>query len=238
MNIFVLHDEPSLAARDHCDKHVVKMVLEYAQLMSTAHRVLDGFGTIVEWEEPVYETKTEFGGGQTDVCVGHRARSRRVLLLDGETATMEYSHVLLSDLRPRYALQIKNRQVMNATHANHPCAIWARASSGNYLWLFELWTELLAEYTRRYGKQHSSARFMTQLEKLPSVPCGPRTQFVQAMPPEFQVPNDPITAYHRFYVGPKSRFARWTNTPAPAWFVDGITTKEGRFDASRFERTR
>lgn len=26
----------------HCDKHVVKMILEYAQLLSTAHRVIDG----------------------------------------------------------------------------------------------------------------------------------------------------------------------------------------------------
>lgn len=26
----------------HCDKHVVKMIIEYAQLMSTAHRLLDG----------------------------------------------------------------------------------------------------------------------------------------------------------------------------------------------------
>ena len=26
----------------HCDKHVVKMIIEYAQLMSTAHRVIDG----------------------------------------------------------------------------------------------------------------------------------------------------------------------------------------------------
>lgn len=26
----------------HCDKHVVKMIIEYAQLMSTSHRILDG----------------------------------------------------------------------------------------------------------------------------------------------------------------------------------------------------
>jgi hypothetical protein len=26
----------------HCDKHVVKMIIEYAQLLSTAHRLLDG----------------------------------------------------------------------------------------------------------------------------------------------------------------------------------------------------
>lgn len=42
MNIFYLDKDPILAARYHCDKHVVKMILESAQLLSTAHRVLDG----------------------------------------------------------------------------------------------------------------------------------------------------------------------------------------------------
>ena len=42
MNIFYLHPNPQTAARMHCDKHCVKMILEYAQLLSTAHRVLDG----------------------------------------------------------------------------------------------------------------------------------------------------------------------------------------------------
>ncbi len=41
MNIFYLDRSPSIAAQYHCDKHVVKMILEYAQLMSTAHVVLD-----------------------------------------------------------------------------------------------------------------------------------------------------------------------------------------------------
>jgi hypothetical protein len=35
MNIFVLDNEPILAAQYQCDKHVVKMVLESAQLLST-----------------------------------------------------------------------------------------------------------------------------------------------------------------------------------------------------------
>jgi hypothetical protein len=42
MNVFALHKDPQVAAEMHCDKHVVKMIIEYAQLMSTAHRVLDG----------------------------------------------------------------------------------------------------------------------------------------------------------------------------------------------------
>jgi hypothetical protein len=40
MNIFVLDREPERAAEYHCDKHVVKMVLESAQLLATAHHVV------------------------------------------------------------------------------------------------------------------------------------------------------------------------------------------------------
>ena len=42
MNIFYLHKDPKVCAEQHLDKHVVKMLIEYAQLMSTAHRMLDG----------------------------------------------------------------------------------------------------------------------------------------------------------------------------------------------------
>jgi len=42
MNIFYLSEYADEAAEMHCDKHVVKMILETAQLLSTAHRVLDG----------------------------------------------------------------------------------------------------------------------------------------------------------------------------------------------------
>ena len=41
MNIFVLDKSPQVAARMHCDKHCVKMILETAQMLSTAHRVHD-----------------------------------------------------------------------------------------------------------------------------------------------------------------------------------------------------
>lgn len=42
MNIFVTNECPIQSAKDLCDKHVVKMVTESAQMLSTAHRVLDG----------------------------------------------------------------------------------------------------------------------------------------------------------------------------------------------------
>lgn len=42
MNIFYLSHDVDECAQYHVDKHVVKMILEYAQLLSTTHRVLDG----------------------------------------------------------------------------------------------------------------------------------------------------------------------------------------------------
>ena len=42
MNLFYLHNDPVKSAEMHCDKHVVKMIIEYAQMLSTAHRMLDG----------------------------------------------------------------------------------------------------------------------------------------------------------------------------------------------------
>ena len=42
MNIFYLDFQTDKCAEYHCDKHVTKMIVEYAQLLSTAHRVLDG----------------------------------------------------------------------------------------------------------------------------------------------------------------------------------------------------
>ena len=42
MNIFVLDICPVKAAQMQCDKHIVKMILESGQMLSTAHRVLDG----------------------------------------------------------------------------------------------------------------------------------------------------------------------------------------------------
>jgi hypothetical protein len=42
MNVFALDENPHVAAKWHCDKHVPKMVVESAQMLSTAHRVNDG----------------------------------------------------------------------------------------------------------------------------------------------------------------------------------------------------
>lgn len=42
MNIFATDPNPEICAQQHCDVHVIKMILETAQLLSTAHVVVTG----------------------------------------------------------------------------------------------------------------------------------------------------------------------------------------------------
>lgn len=48
MNVFYLHEDPRQCAEWMVDKHVVKMIVETAQLLSTAHRILDGEEVVVQ----------------------------------------------------------------------------------------------------------------------------------------------------------------------------------------------
>ena len=45
MNIFVLDEDPQIAAQYHCNKHVVKMILEAGQMLCAAHwlHLLDNY---------------------------------------------------------------------------------------------------------------------------------------------------------------------------------------------------
>lgn len=45
MNIFILDKDPVVAAQMLCDKHIPKMIVESGQMLSTAHRLLDGTPT-------------------------------------------------------------------------------------------------------------------------------------------------------------------------------------------------
>jgi len=47
MNIFALDNDPTIAAVYHSDKHVIKMVLETAQILSTVHHT---YGSLVSYK--------------------------------------------------------------------------------------------------------------------------------------------------------------------------------------------
>lgn len=155
MNIFVLHEKPEIAATMACDKHVVKMILETAQMMCTVV-----------------------------ASYGHETPYR-------------------------------------ATHAKHPCTIWAAQSRANWNWLVEHGMSLCDEYTKRYNKIHKSQRViewcaMTHVD----LPETPQTPFAQAMPPQYR--NEcAVTAYRAYYMGEKAHFATW-KTQTPNWWRENV----------------
>jgi hypothetical protein len=69
------------------------------------------------------------------------------------------------------------------THANHPCSIWTRTSTANYLWLLQHFQALCSEYTRRFGKIHACTRFMKGFEEgLWLIPDGELTPWPNCTP--------------------------------------------------------
>ena len=100
-------------------------------------------------------------------------------------------------------------------HPNHPCAIWVRESTENYRWLSDLGLALCSEYTYRYGKRHKTQDHLEWLsDNFPPLPNIPRTQFRMAMPIEFKN-EDPVLAYHAYYLGAKERMLKFSKRPLP-----------------------
>ena len=196
MNIFILSDDPVDAAIQHNDKHVVKMILESAQLLSTAHRILDGKEQI-EQRQTITSRNNEPGVIKT--------RNVKVWKLPDNRDSILYQ----------------------ATHRNHPCAIWCRETSANYYWLHALMVALCDEYYYRYGQYkgdtgvHHKVRSSGLVDALAvtpnSIKRGGRTPFPQCMPDQYKVEGDPVQAYRNYYLGEKRDILFYTNREEPSW---------------------
>jgi len=177
MNIFYLHKNAKENAKMHCDKHVVKMCTEYAQLLSTAHRVLDG-----EW--------------YTALSKNNRKINRW----------------LFNDYR--------EEKIYQGAYVNHPCTVWVRESKANYSLLFNLYSELLAEYNYRYGKIHGASKPLDCLMFPPdNILDLPLSELPQCMPDYCKIADKPLDAYRKYYINEKNSFAKWKCRETPEWYT-------------------
>lgn len=192
MNIFYLDPDPKICAEMHLDKHVVKMIIEYAQLMSTAHRVLDG-----------------------EEYTGLTSNGRRIK-------------------RWRMKDPVMEQTLYKASHINHPSAIWCRENKSNYTWLYNMWFQLLLEYTYRYDRQHECSKLRAALyltpEKIregdffPPTPAMPTDLKIMSVNPVAGRKYDSLQSYKNYYIQSKAHFARWTKRQTPNWFTEGLKT--------------
>lgn len=165
MNIFLLDWNPRKAAEYHADKHVIKMIIETAQLLYSVH-----------W--------------------------------------------MLNSPLPVNAYKL--------SHKNHPCAVWARQSITNYLWLCSLGWWLCKEYQYRYGesKVHKTeSHILWLLHNHPlGIPSISMTEPAQAMPDEYKNHN-PVRAYRKFYIGSKLKergIVKYTCREPPSFLIHYI----------------
>lgn len=197
MNIFFLSKDVNEAARWMVDKHVVKMPTESAQMLSTAHRILDGeFVRYEYWNER----------DTTSV--------RKMWILEGEEIRMG---VVNDKFKPVY-FHSRGFTLYSPTHVMHPSTQWTMSGCQQYEWHFKLLRAMLSEYTYRYGKIHSVEKLLPLLAVPPKnmVECD-WTEPALAMPDEYKSDNH-VAAYQAFYVGEKSHIAKWKNRPQPEWY--------------------
>jgi hypothetical protein len=107
-----------------------------------------------------------------------------------------------------------------STHPRHPCVLWVERSYDNFLWLGQLAEALNSEFRLRYQKDsdHASLAVLKEIIGYRFESKG-LTEFAQAMPDQYKVPGDAVTAYRNFYLAEKSVFARWKFRPAPDWWT-------------------
>ena len=106
-----------------------------------------------------------------------------------------------------------------ATHRNHPCTKWVARATGNYKWLFRHFSWLCSEYTHRYDKIHSTQKKLRNDLRCPpkNLAHGGRTQFVLAMPEQFQS-DCAVTSYRNYYRHKSTRLImKWSRREKPRW---------------------
>jgi hypothetical protein len=208
VNVFYLDHCPRAAAEAHCDRHVVKMILESAQLLSTAWHV-------------VAPNAVEQSIGSTDPAYPLIDRTPAI------AARLEFGTVYY----------LGNQRIYGKTHEHHPSAVWVRENRGNYEWLWQLGQWLLEEYGHRYSKLHACRHVLRTLERAPTgLQPGEQNEPPPAMPEECVVSNDgyidAVASYRHYYRTVKRPLLQYRRRAPPEWVRDvaqhnSLLTKHG-----------
>jgi hypothetical protein len=210
MNIFWLSRKESECASWHCDRHVVKMILESCQLLSTAHRVLDG---------------------KLQILVSPDGHNKHVYVLPDETWRWKAQELKDDDgkIFTHYSLKM-SKDIYIQTHVNHPCAWWVRQYAENYYRLFSLAMYLCAEYEARYDRKHVCEELLiNNLALCPnniplegnSLPPLAMPEYIKELFEDKQMSWELVeVAYQMYYNLEKQHIAYWRKPASiPPWFV-------------------
>lgn len=191
MNIFYLHSNPKLCAQYHVNRHVTKMIIEYSQILSTSHRVLDGIPA---------------------KGVGKK-RPKKLLILPDEDYQIDDQTGLVVDHVP-----VCHRQT-HVNHPSSIWARKCDANYLWLVELLEcVHAEWIYRYDHPANKIHKAYRFHSFLKNPPkNIPKGRFTAPTPAMDDVYKI-GDSLSSYRNYYVHGKAHLAKWKKRDIPAWY--------------------
>jgi hypothetical protein len=191
MNIFILDKDPVVAAQLQCDKHVVKMIVESAQMLSTSHRLLDG----VAVKRPSKSGKT----------------MRTYYDLYEGTDDLEMETLLMANAHESHPC---TKWTMESTGNYDWHWLHLKALCEEYTYRYgKIHKVERVDPVVGYP-------LLQALEILPrNIPDGPMTPFRLAMKsnPECMYEDDPVRSYREFYQTKTFKMV-WTKRNIPEWF--------------------
>lgn len=214
MNVFYTNDCPIQAANEHNHVHQTKMIVEYAQLLSSAQRLLDGVKCKV-WIKTIRSVELECG------TIIKRVRCKEVDWYELPSDSFKY----------RFGRRwLTGKELYVHTHVNHPSAVWARKSYDHYVWGWECAKQLCTLYTERTGKTHKTEAVLDLLAVTPvNIPEHGFARPPVAAPDEFKalaVFGDVCKAYQAYLC---AKFEEWLSRDkpmrvefdnVPVWYVN------------------
>lgn len=210
MNIFAIHHNPVRSARELHDKHVVKMILESAQMLANALGNTYGNGLT-----PLITKRLVPQPGKLRFHLNALCHPSIGFWLVVEQ--LMFGRIFGWDSLGR--LQFSTRG-----YHSHPCTVWVRESQDNLNWLVVHGLALCCEYRKRYGKTHSLHKEFARLVKLvPKLSRWKRvTSFARAMPDELKYSTkfSDTEAYRLYLKNHKPWYTKgWKRSPMPNWLT-------------------
>jgi len=192
MNIFYLNNDPKICAEMHLDKHVVKMILEYAQLLSTAHRVLDGE------QSPWFTTAA--------------GRKKREWMLYDDRQNILYAATHINHPSAVWVRYSDKNYTWLVCLLNELCKEYTH----RYGKIHKCERDGLVKALIQLPKNIQIKNFT---EPTPAMPDDVKV-LREVETDRFEI--DSIKSYHKYYIHNKVHIAKWTKREMPLWYSEGI----------------
>lgn len=197
VNIFYLDHDPAAAARMHCDRHVVKMILESAQLLSTA------------WHE-LAPAAVSSSIGSTDPLFPMGGKSESYL---------EHGHVYYLGNQRIYARTHHQHPCavwVRESYANYDW-LWRLGS--------HLCDEYAHRYRRQHATRHVLRALEHGPTQLPAAPATepPTAMPDEYVVADDEGYVDAVASYRRYYREGKAPLLVYSRRAPPPWCADIAT---------------